>query len=145
MASFKRKKSNKKPSISTASLPDIIFMLLFFFMVVTVMRERRLLVNITLPQASEVVKLKNPSLVKHLYIGNPTNSQLGDKPVIQINDAFAKIEDIEPYLHANSKEFETISLRVDKEVTMGLVAEVKTEIRKANRLKLNYAALYHKK
>ena len=48
---FRKKKSNDKPEISTASLPDIIFMLLFFFMVVTVMREQELKVTVSVPQA----------------------------------------------------------------------------------------------
>ena len=32
------------------------------------------------------------------------------------------------------------SLRVDKEITMGLVSDVKTELRKAGQLKINYSA-----
>ena len=38
MSKFRKKKKGM-PGISTASLPDIVFMLLFFFMVTTVMRE----------------------------------------------------------------------------------------------------------
>jgi len=49
MSRFKDKGSKSVPAISTASLPDIIFMLLFFFMVTTVMRETDLKVKITLP------------------------------------------------------------------------------------------------
>ncbi|MEZ5049843.1 MAG: biopolymer transporter ExbD [Saprospiraceae bacterium] len=36
---FEKKRGKAQPAISTASLPDIIFMLLFFFMVVTVLRD----------------------------------------------------------------------------------------------------------
>ena len=39
MSKFKKKKGGDLPAISTASLPDIVFMLLFFFMVATVMRD----------------------------------------------------------------------------------------------------------
>ena len=42
MSKFK-KKEGKQPAISTASLPDIVFMLLFFFMVTTVLRETTIL------------------------------------------------------------------------------------------------------
>ena len=38
MSKFKKQKKGLPP-ISTASLPDIIFMLLFFFMTVTTMRD----------------------------------------------------------------------------------------------------------
>ena len=43
MSKFK-KNQKVEPAISTASLPDIVFMLLFFFMVTTVLREQDLLV-----------------------------------------------------------------------------------------------------
>ena len=57
MSKFKKNKKGGTPPISTASLPDIVFMLLFFFMVTTVMRETEMLVDNTLPQATEVKKL----------------------------------------------------------------------------------------
>ena len=50
MSKFKKKKTGALPPISTASLPDIVFMLLFFFMVVTVLRESNLLVMQRLPK-----------------------------------------------------------------------------------------------
>jgi len=52
MAKFKKDGKKETPGISTASLPDIIFMLLFFFMVSTVMREVTLFVEISPPDAS---------------------------------------------------------------------------------------------
>jgi len=58
------------PGISTASLPDIVFMLLFFFMVTTVMRETTLKIQQPkLPQATEVKKLEKKSLVSYIYVG----------------------------------------------------------------------------
>ena len=56
MSRFKKKKGTGTPAMSTASLPDIVFMLLFFFMVTTVMRETTLIVDNKLPKASEVKK-----------------------------------------------------------------------------------------
>ena len=47
MSKFNKKGGKGLPSISTASLPDIVFMLLFFFMVTTVMRETTLKVEVT--------------------------------------------------------------------------------------------------
>ena len=77
MSKFKDKGSGGTPAISTASLPDIIFMLLFFFMVTTVMREVDPLVKVTLPEATEVTKLEDKALVDYIYIGPPTNPELG--------------------------------------------------------------------
>jgi biopolymer transport protein ExbD len=39
MAKFRKKGGKKLPAVSTASLPDIVFMLLFFFMTATTMKE----------------------------------------------------------------------------------------------------------
>ena len=40
MSKFSKGKKKKDPAISTAALPDIVFMLLFFFMVTTVFKEK---------------------------------------------------------------------------------------------------------
>ena len=42
MAVIKKKGNKSLPPISTASLPDVIFMILFFFMVSTTMRDQEL-------------------------------------------------------------------------------------------------------
>ena len=57
MPKFKKKTGGELPAISTASLPDIVFMLLFFFMVATVMRENTLKIENSLPSADQVEKL----------------------------------------------------------------------------------------
>ena len=73
MATFKREGKKEVPSLSTSSLPDIVFMLLFFFMVTTTMRDVSLLVANTMPQASETVKLEKKSLVSNIYVGKPND------------------------------------------------------------------------
>ena len=89
MAKFTKKGGKGTPGISTASLPDIIFMLLFFFMVTTTMREATLLVRINPPKATEVQKLEKKSLVDYIYIGPPIRKQMGTDSRIQLNDQFA--------------------------------------------------------
>ena len=71
MSKFAKKRGKASPAISTASLPDIIFMLLFFFMVVTVLRDAELKVKVVTPYATELTKLEKKSLVNYLYIGKP--------------------------------------------------------------------------
>ena len=61
MSKFKKKRGDSKPEVSTASLPDIVFMLLFFFMVVTVLRDSEQMVNVTTPEATELTKLQQKS------------------------------------------------------------------------------------
>lgn len=150
MAQIRKKGKKELPPISTASLPDIIFILLFFFMVVTVMRETELKVKNRLPQATELTKLERKSLVRFIYMGAPTTKyqeRLGTAPRIQLNDQFAKVEDIAAFIEnerntieENLKSAMTIALRIDKEVKMGIITDVKTELRKANALKINYSS-----
>ena len=58
MSKFRKNGSKSMPAISTASLPDIVFMLLFFFMVTTVMRETTLFVSVVTPKATEIKKME---------------------------------------------------------------------------------------
>ncbi len=146
MSRFKDKGSKATPAISTASLPDIIFMLLFFFMVTTVMREVDLKVKITLPEASEVTKLEDKALVDYIYIGPPTVSTLGTEPLMQLNDQFARLDEIDAWVKMNEERRDEVlrpkitrSLKVDKKTTMKLVTDVKQELRKSNALKINYS------
>lgn len=145
------KKTRKaKPAISTASLPDIIFILLFFFMVVTVLKNQDLKVDLKIPEATELTKLSKKSLVSHFYIGvpkEPYREKYGNQPRLQISDQFANISDIPLFLESESRKLTeiwhplmTVSLKVDNEAKMGLVNAVKTELRKNGQLKVNYAA-----
>ena len=146
MAKFKKQKSNTTPAISTASLPDTVFILLFFFMVTTNMKENTLKVKIRPPEATEAQKLEKKSLVSYIFIGPPLQAALGSDPRIQLNDAFAEVKDIQHFitserekLNENLIPFMTTSLRVDKDTRMGLVSDIKQELRKINALKVNYS------
>ena len=72
MSKFKKKTDGGIPAISTASLPDIVFMLLFFFMVATVMRENSLKIKNALPVANQVEKLDKKNPVSYIYMGKPS-------------------------------------------------------------------------
>ncbi|MBL6662991.1 MAG: biopolymer transporter ExbD [Flavobacteriales bacterium] len=149
MSKFKKNSNKDTPGISTASLPDIVFMLLFFFMVTTVMRETTIMVQQKLPQATEIQKLEKKSLVSYIYIGSPVErmqATYGTKARIQLNDAFATVDDIPQYITAertarDEKEvpFMTTSIKADQNTKMGIVTDVKQELRKANALKINYS------
>ncbi len=150
MAKFKKSRGKGVKAINTASLPDIVFMLLFFFMVTTVMRETNLKVTILVPNASEIKKLEKKSLVSFIYIGKPhTNLQklYGSEPRIQLNDRFATTDDIRDFISSerdamneNNQKTMTVSLKIDQNVKMGIVTDVKMELRKASALKINYSS-----
>jgi len=150
MSKFKPGGKKDEPEVSTASLPDIIFMLLFFFMVVTVMRESELKIKVKTPQATELTKLQEKSLVNYIHIGRPTTNyqeQYGTSPKIQLGDKISDIEDIPLFLENHKAsvpeklQFKiTTSLKVDSDVTMGIVTDVKTELRKIDFRKVSYLA-----
>ncbi|MDG1135962.1 MAG: biopolymer transporter ExbD, partial [Bacteroidales bacterium] len=126
---------------------DIIFMLLFFFMVTTVMREVSLKVKLKLPEATEIQKLERKSLVSYIYIGPPVKSALyGTNSRIQLNDTFATVDDIQEFVAKEredrdeaDRKFITTSLKIDGITKMGIVTDVKQELRKAGALKINYS------
>ena len=149
MNKFRKNGKKGMPAISTASLPDIVFMLLFFFMVTTVMRETTLFVSIITPKATEIKKLQKKSLVSYIYIGSPIKrmqSSYGTAARIQLNDAFASVDEIQEFIASeqearDEKEipYMTTSIKADETVKMGIITDVKQELRKANSLKINYS------
>lgn len=146
---FKKDKGTQSQKINTASLPDIIFMLLFFFMVTTTMRETTLFVRNTLPSATEIQKLERKSLVSFIYIGPPIQSNIfGTEPRIQLNDAFANINEIASFVEAErqarderERPLMITSMKIDRETKMGIVTDVKQELRLVNALNINYSTV----
>ena len=151
MSKFTKKKGGELPAVNTASLPDIVFMLLFFFMVATVMRDDTLMIENKLPNADQVEKLEKKDLVMYIYAGKPSQNyktKYGTEARIQLNDKFVEVGEIAAFIsaeRASKREelvpFLTTSLKVDKEANMGLVGDIKQELRKVNALKISYAAI----
>ncbi len=150
MAKFKKDSKKETPAISSASLPDIVFMLLFFFMVSTTMREVTLMVQNNMPQATQIAKLEKKSLVSNIYVGKPTiqyQKAYGTEPRIQLNDRFATLQELGAFVAAERearKEEDrnsiTNNLKVQSQTTMGIVTDIKQELRKANSLRINYGS-----
>ena len=147
MSKFKKKKSGDLPAISTASLPDIVFMLLFFFMVATVMRENTLMIQNSLPLADQIEKLDKKNPISYIYAGKPSRGyeKFGTEARLQLNDKFADVNEITAFVNSERAAlreelipFLTISLKVDRDANMGIVGDIKQELRKVNALKINY-------
>lgn len=145
MSKFKKNKKGL-PAISTASLPDIVFMLLFFFMVTTTMRETTLLIEKPkLPNATEIKKLEHKSLVSTIYIGKSRDKRItGD--IIQANDKLIKVNEIVNFIYseqAKLKEDEikymTTSLKADIKANVGTILDIKKELIDINALKINFS------
>lgn len=147
MGKFNKGKKRESGAISTASLPDIVFMLLFFFMVATVLRTEEEMVKVVRPQVSELYRIEKKHLIRYINIGPPQDARRGTEPVIQLNDQFASPDKVREWVDnergtiieaEQSKMW--VSLKVDKDTKMGVVTDVKQELRKASALKVLYSA-----
>ncbi len=146
MSKFKKKKGGELPPVSTASLPDIVFMLLFFFMVATVMRDNELKIENRLPSADQVEKIdKDRSMF--IYAGKPSAQykQFGTEARIQINDKFASIENVQAAvqearngLRPELQDRLVVALKIDENANAGLVSDIKQKLREINALKIMY-------
>ena len=150
MARFKKEGKKDVPELNMGSMSDIIFMFLFFFMVITTMRESSLMVKATVPAATAIQKLEKKSLVSNINIGSPNTAELvkrlGPEPRIQLNDKFKEVKEISQFVEEErgkrseeDRQMITWSLRVDRDVKMGIVTDVKQEMRKASAFKINYS------
>ncbi len=151
MAKIRQSEPRETPEMNTCSMPDIVFMFLFFFMMVTTMKEVTYKVVIHQPQATELTKLENKSLVRYVYIGKPTKEwqkTFGSETRIQLGDAFADVSQLEDFIvteRSSMKEEDqsmmTVSIKADKDTRMGIVTDVKQALRRAYALRINYAAV----
>lgn len=114
------------------------------------MRTAELKVRVFTPYVTELTKLEEKSLVNYLYIGRPIQkfqALYGTKPRLQLGDKFAELNEIPLFLEKHRVKVPeskrpriTSSLRVDGDVTMGIVQDTKTQLRKSGQLKVNYSA-----
>ena len=151
MAVMKKKGKKEVPAISTASLPDVIFMLLFFFMVSTTMRDQELLVRFRLPEATEIQMLEKKNLVSYINNGEPVphmQAKYGTATQKQLTAAFRTAKDIGDFIAAEREQLNeadraqmTTSIKADQFTKMGIITDVKQELRRANALKISYAAI----
>jgi len=151
MSVFKKKKSGEVPAVSTASLPDIVFMLLFFFMVATVMRDSELVVENKLPKADQVSKLGKKDRIMTIYIGKPHDryrQRYGSGELIQLGDQISQPSDILEFVRNERSQRPPeiqpamiAAMKVDENSKMGLVTEVKQKLREAEQYKVNYTTL----
>ncbi|MCQ2297002.1 MAG: biopolymer transporter ExbD [Bacteroidales bacterium] len=150
MAKFAGKNEKETPALNMGSMSDIIFMLLFFFMVITTMRESSLYVKITVPKGTEVSKLEKKSLVSYINVGFPMQemqAQYGTDARIQLNDQISDVSDIIQFVELEKAQrpeedrpFLTMAIKSDKDVKMGLISDIKQELRTAGALKIFYNA-----
>lgn len=150
MAKFLKKEKGGLPAISTSSLPDIVFIILMFFMICVSMRQSDQKVRVVMPQATEVAKLERKDLSSYIFIGTPTQqyqAQFGTESRIQLNDSFKTVDDIRDFIAAErenlsevDRPFMTVNIKADQDTRMGIITDVKQELRRCSALKIMYGA-----
>ena len=145
-----KKKKKMSGGFSTSSMSDIVFMLLFFFMVTTTMRDEEIMVQIKLPEATEIAKLERKDLTSYINMGQPLiplQAQFGTDTRLQLNDSYKTINDIRDFVAAKREQLSeadkqklTIAFKIDEATKMGVVTDVKQELRRCQALKINYLA-----
>ena len=148
MSMFKKDSKREVPGIGASS--DIVFMLLFFFMVTTQMRDTEDKVMVKVPSASEAVKLERKDLSSYINVGTPIRSlqaQYGTETRIQLNDSFKTTKDIRDFVAAEresmsegDRAFMTVCIKADENTRMGIVTDIKQELRRCSALKIMYSA-----
>ena len=105
------------------------------------------MVRVIRPEASEIYKIEKKHLIRYVNIGPPQDKRYGTEPVIQLNDQFADVIQIREWVEnerltlAEAEQTKMwVSMKVDQDTKMGVVTDVKQELRKASALKVLYSA-----
>lgn len=140
---IRKRKRRTVPGLNMASMPDLIFTVLFFFMIVTHMRKEEVQVKFDVPQGTEVSKATKQYASINIYIGKDKHGQ--DR--IQLNDNFVMVQQIAPAVNHIRQQMTdgtadalNVNIRADKGTPMGIINDVKMELRKAGALTVRYNA-----
>lgn len=149
MSRFREQRERSVPGLNLAAMPDLIFTVLFFFMIVTHMREVKPLVRYDVPQGTELEKARKAGMV-YLFIGKPVDSMgevTSEETRIQLNDRYVSVAEIGRAINEERAKMSeedrqrlVVSIRADRDTEMGIINEVKQELRKAGALNINYSA-----
>lgn len=143
-----RKKTSATAEISTASMPDIVFLLLFFFMVTATIKVNEEQLKVDMPNAQSMTKVEKKFLIKELYIGFPKDAKLGISPRISSGDKIITLNQIGQWVLEQKSDLDEVykdqmivMLKADEKVDMGLIGDVQMELRKSNARKVLYRTL----
>ncbi|MBO5345358.1 MAG: biopolymer transporter ExbD, partial [Paludibacteraceae bacterium] len=85
-----------------------------------------------------------------IYVGTPMKEyqkMYGKESRVQLDDAFAEVDEIEMFIENERNAMKesdqgllTVSIKADKETKMGIITDIKQALRRAQALKINYAA-----
>ncbi len=137
------------PGLNMAAMPDLIFTVLFFFMIVTHMRDVKPMVRYQVPQGTELEKARKSGMV-YLFIGKPVNARgevTSQESRVQVNNRYVPLHQVGQAVAAereqmsdDARQHMVVSIRADRDTEMGIINDVKQELRKVGALTINYSA-----
>lgn len=144
MIKIRRHKPHKVPTLNMTSMPDLIFTVLFFFMIVTHMRTETQRFELQTPTGKELSQPSNKHVITNLYVA--TDSQ--GNTLIQIGNNLLSLSQVAPTITAlrqnlsdDSANLFTINIKADKNTSMGVISDIKHELRKSGALNIRYNAI----
>jgi biopolymer transport protein ExbD len=163
MSRFRQHIDREVPALNLAALPDLIFTVLFFFMIVTHMRQVETHVRYQLPQGTEVGQEANKTGLVYILIGESLTPNPGFTPnpsprgegnlkgegsqMIQVNDRMVRVDEVAQCINRIREEMTeeerqrlTVCIRADRNTEMGIINDVKQQLRRAGALNIFYAA-----
>ncbi|MCI6503441.1 MAG: biopolymer transporter ExbD [Prevotella sp.] len=144
---IRRRRHHSVPTLKMASMPDLIFTVLFFFMIVTHMRTETPKVRIEVPQGTELTKPTSKRTITNLYIGKDnhgqTRIQIGEH-IVPMEKVGSIVTAIRSRLNDEEQQLHTINIRADRNTPMGVITDIKQELRKVGALNIRYSATEEK-
>ena len=111
------------------------------------MRRVTLKVKYQTPQGTELTRLTKKTVNTYIYIGAPIGSQDAANSRIQINDKLVTADEVTDYMAEERKRLSpedlnqmSVTIKSDRNTRMKVITDVKKSLRKANTLRIYYAA-----
>jgi biopolymer transport protein ExbD len=135
---MKRKAPREIPEISTASLPDIIFILLFFFMVVTVMRTETPQLSATLPSTSYATRFAKAPGELSVRLGLDASKVEVDGSVVKSHLLSSHLQQQLASFSDSDRQSLQVVLHGDRAAKMVDIVKVKSALQAAGLRNLRY-------
>jgi len=147
MGRIKKKSSKGQVGISTASLPDIVFILLFFFMAVATMKTTDPLVEYQKPTGSAIYRFEDVSVLANIRVGKEIGSN-SNVARIQLNDALKSLDEIAAFIISKRSSLDAdrvndivAYLDIDVKTKMAIVNKIKEQLQAIEQYEVAYSAL----
>ena len=138
-----KKKQRYVPQLNTSALPDLIFTVLFFFMIVTHMRQNNVKVMLRTPEGTELQPFDKKFATAAIYIGKDSKGEIRiqlNNDVVPAEKLSSEIKRLRGDLSDEEREAFAVSIKADRDIPMGVLADIKETLRSNNILHLNYSA-----